>query len=130
MEPAATADSWRRLFPEGQPNPLDQLSEGARCRATRAAYLILSAHRGYLSEFNRIAVRAQDIFERRAWAEGVAESERRVRLYRSTVDRTWTELQLLLEATERRDRAFWMGVRQVFLQRAFPDYDADLALTF
>ena len=126
----AGPDSWDRLFPEDQPNPLDRLPAAARNRAVEAAYLILAAHRGHLSEFNRITVRARDTFERRAWMEGVANSERRVRLYRAAVDRTWADLQELLDPAERSDRDFWMGIRRAYLERAFPNYDADLALTF
>ena len=94
-----------------------------------AADLILSAHRDYFSRFNAFTARARDTFDDRAWLQGYLNAEQRVGLYRAAVNETWRKLRR--EFAERlRDRSFWMAARQVFLQRAFEDYDADLALTF
>ncbi len=123
-------DAWSRLFPEDEANPLDGLAPEARVLAGRAAYLILAAHRGYLSEFNRITVRAKDVFERRAWREGVANAEARVQLYRDAIDRAWTDLRDILTPTLAVDRGFWMAARRLLLERVIPDYDADLAMAF
>ena len=123
-------DAWSRLFPEDEANPLDGLAPEARVLAGRAAYLILAAHRGYLSEFNRITVRAKDVFDRRAWREGVANAEARVQLYRDAIDRAWTDLRDILTPTLGVDRGFWMAARRLLLERVIPDYDADLAMAF
>jgi len=121
--------AWRRLFPPGQAPPLQALSGDAQADAQRAAELILGAHRGYLSEFNALTAKAQQAFENRAWTQGALDAGRRVQLYRDAVNGTWRKMQRLFpERLARQD--FWMGARQVFLERVFDDYDADVALTF
>jgi len=121
--------AWLRLFPPGEPPPLQALSADAQADAHRAAELILSAHRGYLSAFNDLTAKAQEAFENRAWTQGALDAGRRVQLYRDAVNGTWRKLQRAFpERLGRPD--FWMGARQVFLERVFDDYDADVALTF
>jgi isocitrate dehydrogenase kinase/phosphatase len=125
----ARNEARRRLFPAGQPAPIESLPADSQADARRAAGLILNAHRGYLSEFNLFSARAREIFEKRAWAQGAENADHRVRLYRAAVDETWQEMQR--QFPERlASRDFWMGARQIFLELVFDDYDADLALTF
>lgn len=121
--------AWRRLFPAGQATRFQALSPEGQADARRAAELILQGHRRYLCEFHALTAKARETFENRAWAQEALNAERRVRLYREGVNGTRSRLQRecprwLL------DRAFWMGVRQVFLENVFDDYDADLALSY
>jgi len=121
--------AWREMFHSGHPAALHRLSPQGQRDARQASVLILSAHRGYLSEFNALTAKAKETFENRDWIGGALNADRRVRLYRTAVDQTWHSLHQQF-ADRLRDREFWMGVRQVYLQRVFEDYDADLALTF
>ena len=105
------------------------LSLEAQADARCTAGLILAAHRGYLAEFNAITEKAKETFENRAWTQGALDAARRVQLYRDAVNGTWQELwKLFPDRVPHRE--FWMGARQVFLEKAFDDYEADIALTF
>ena len=121
--------AWRRLFPPGAATPLAALSLEAQAHARRAAGLILAAHRGYLAEFNALTAKAKETFENRAWTQGALDAGRRVQLYRDAVNETGRKLQRLFPERAP-DREFWMGVRQSFLETAFDEYEADIALTF
>ena len=121
--------AWRRLFPPGAAAPLAALSLEAQAHARRGAGLILAAHRGYLAEFNALTAKAKETFETRAWTQGALDAGRRVQLYRDAVNGTWRKLQRLFPERAP-DREFWMGVRQAFLETAFDEYEADIALTF
>ena len=127
---AATArrEAWRRLFPPDAEAPLEALSHEVQADARSAAGLILTAHRGYLAEFNALTAKAKETFENRAWTQGTLDAARRVQLYRDAVNGTWRKLQRLFP--ERVPcREFWMGARKAFLEKAFDDYEADIALT-
>jgi isocitrate dehydrogenase kinase/phosphatase len=119
--------AWRRLF---APAPeLEGLSAEEWAEARRMADLITDSHRAYLSSFNSLTAESREIFESRAWVQGVLNAESRVRLYRDSVGATWARLQRLF--SERLlDRRFWVAARRSYLERVFNDYEADLALTF
>jgi isocitrate dehydrogenase kinase/phosphatase len=121
--------AWRRLFPAARDGRLQTLSIEDQAQARRAAELIADSHRAYYSEFNSLTAEAHEIFENRAWVQAALNAERRVRLYRSAVDATWQRMQRLFPQ-RLLDGRFWTAARQVFLERVFNDYEADLALTF
>jgi len=127
--PADRVLAWLRLFPPDQPQALEALSAEARADAQDTAGLILAAHRAYVSEFDALTARARQNFEDRAWNQGALDASRRVQLYREAVNGVWRKI--LLRYPERvSHREFWMGARQVLLERVFDEYGADLALTF
>jgi isocitrate dehydrogenase kinase/phosphatase len=121
--------AWRRLFPPDAAAPLAALSPEAQADARRASGLILAAHRGYLAEFNAITAKAKDTFDNRAWTQGTLNAGCRVQLYRDAVNGTWRKLQRLFPERVPHGE-FWMGARQAFLEKAFEDYETDIALTF
>lgn len=125
----ARREAWHRLFPEDQSAPLQRLSFDGQADALRTAELILRSHRAYLSEFNVFSTMAQETFDKRAWTQGALNADYRVRLYRTAVDETWRRMKRQFPG-RLLNREFWMGARQIFLERVFQDYDADLALTF
>ena len=121
--------AWRRLFPPDQPSPLRKLSLEAQQNALQATREILGAHRKYLAEFRACADAAREAFDQADWKRSAQNSEHRVGLYRTALTVLWANLQRQFP-NRLNEMDFWMGVRQILLERVFDDYDADLALTF
>ena len=123
------SEAWDRLFPKGARSPLQHLSAEEQADAAQFTMVVLAAHHRYMSAFSACTEQAREAFESGDWQSLAGSAETRVTLYRSAIGDVWNELGERFPS-RLPDRRFWMGARQLLLEKVFDDYDADLALTF
>src|SRR5215212_12230070 len=95
----------------------------------RTASAIKEAFAAYHGEFKYITHRARERFERREWRRLHADSEQRLDLYKSCVDKTVQHIRQHLGG-HNQDKAFWVAVKQRYTQFSVDREDFDLAESF
>jgi isocitrate dehydrogenase kinase/phosphatase len=103
--------------------------EGEVTQERRPAEIILEQFDNYYADFNAIAVRAKERFEKREWQNVLEDAKTRLRSYRFVLDRMEDELQDVM-ASSYKNVGSWLEVKQDYLRLIEGRYEADLALTF
>ena len=92
-------------------------------------YLILESYMRYYFDFKKITKRAKIRFEHRDWHGMQADMRERLSLYREVVGKT---TELVRETVEERgkDKAFWVAVKQMYLEEIRNFNTRNIAETF
>ncbi len=91
--------------------------------------LILEGFRTYLSRYHAITLQAKARFEQRDWAGIQADSQQRIRLYKSQVSQVVRRVKRVMR-TESKNLGLWYSFRRSYQERIIGEPAIELAETF